>query len=163
MSTSAYLIGAASISFSRFLRAKSVVPRAFGSRLRWAAPCCTRRPTARPQSQPQPPRYRKWHGYDTVSDLVALERGATAELEFLHDVVRTLRDRNSVVEAQRTEWRGPNQANTNRGADDILRVILQTQTGAGRCGGTSVVVDRRNTTRRIDLTREGPISRSLVV
>src|ERR1700689_3618867 len=53
-----------------------------------------------------------------------LEAGAAAKLELLYDVVLTLGDRDRVVEAERTERRLPDQADTDRGANDVPRVVL---------------------------------------
>src|ERR1700676_4366535 len=47
------------------------------------------------------------------------ELSPAAEHELLHDVILALRDRDRVVEAQRSHRRGPDQAATGRGADDI--------------------------------------------
>ncbi len=68
---------------------------------------------------------------------VALERCSAAKPELLHAVELTLGDRNRIVEAQRTERRGPDQADTDRGADHIAVVILQSEAGA-RVGAACV-------------------------
>src|SRR5579883_680861 len=62
------------------------------------------------------------------------EAGAAAELELLHAVELTLGERHGVVEAQRTEGRGPDQADTDRGTDDLAVVIHQARTGPGAIG-----------------------------
>ena len=58
----------------------------------------------------------------------ALKRRAAAKLELLDAVELALGERNRVVEAQRTERRGPDQADTDRGTDDIAVVVLQSET-----------------------------------
>src|SRR5579863_2226886 len=92
-----------------------------------------------------------------------LEAGAAAKLELLYDVVLTLGDRDRVVEAERPEWRLPDQADTDRGTHNVARIILQAQTGAGRGRVSRTVVGWRNTAGQIDFTRGGPIGRPLVV
>src|ERR1700744_598741 len=62
----------------------------------------------------------------------ALERSSAAELELLHDVILTLGDRDRVVEAQRSERRGPDQADTDRAAYHVLLGELQSKAGTGR-------------------------------
>ena len=57
----------------------------------------------------------------------ASERCPAAKLELLHAVVRTLGERHRVVEAQRTERRRPDQADTHRRADQIAVVEHQIQ------------------------------------
>src|ERR1700677_4046279 len=92
-----------------------------------------------------------------------LEAGAAAKLELLYDVVLTLGDRDRVVEAERAERRLPDQADTDRGAHNVARIILQAQTGAGRGRVSRTIVRRRNTARLIDFTRERPVGRPLVI
>src|SRR6185369_17841423 len=62
----------------------------------------------------------------------ALERRTAAKLELLHAVKLTLGDRNRIVKAQRTERRSPDQADTDRGTNDIAIVIHQARTGSSR-------------------------------
>src|SRR5277367_5275598 len=92
-----------------------------------------------------------------------LEAGAAAKLELLYDVVFTLGNRDCVVEAERAERRLPDQADTDRRAHNVTRIILQAQTGAWRGGVSRTVVGWRNTAGQIDFTRGSPISRPLVV
>src|SRR5205823_13247317 len=75
-----------------------------------------------------------------------LERCAAAKLELLHAVKLTLRKRNRIVEAQRTERRSPDDADTHRGAYHVAVVKLQSQTvsGSGR--------SRRRHLGRLDAT-----------
>src|SRR6267154_2531197 len=72
---------------------------------------------------------------------VALERRSAAKSELLHAVELTLGDRNRIVKAQRTERRGPDQADTHRAAYHAAVVILQTEAGAG----TGRIVGRPDT------------------
>src|SRR5476649_2839994 len=89
----------------------------------------------------------------------ALERCSAAKLEFLNAVILTLGERNRVVEAQRTERRRPDQADTDRGPDDIAVVILQTEAGARICRS-----DRRlDTTGQVDLASLRPRGRALII
>src|ERR1700676_918344 len=90
----------------------------------------------------------------------ALERCSAAKLELLHPVVGALGQRNRIVEAQRTERRCPDQADTHRGADHISAVILQSETGSRRRHGPDRWPD---TTGRVDLAGGGPGRRSLVI
>src|SRR5207244_5878257 len=70
-------------------------------------------------------------GPDVRSLQVTLERCATAKLELLHAVKLTLRKRHRIVEAQRTERRSPDDADTHRGANHVAVIILQSQAGSG--------------------------------
>ena len=63
--------------------------------------------------------------------LIELERGAAAEPELLDAVVLALAERHGVVEAQRTEWRLPDQTDTNRRTDDLAIIIDEAGTGSG--------------------------------
>src|SRR5262249_45704880 len=72
---------------------------------------------------------------------IQLERGAAAEPELLRAVKLALGEGHRVVEAQRSERRGPDQANTDRRADGIAVVVHQSGTGARRGW-----VDRRRRT-----------------
>src|SRR5260370_7231465 len=62
----------------------------------------------------------------------ALERCPAAKLELLHPVKRTLGKRDGIIEAQRTERRRPDQADTHGSADDIAAVEHQSRTVTGR-------------------------------
>ena len=59
------------------------------------------------------------------------ERCSAAKLELLHAVELPFGDRDRIVEAQRTERRSPDQADTDRGADHIAVVVLQPRAGSG--------------------------------
>src|SRR4029078_12414794 len=74
-------------------------------------------------------------------------------------VILPLGDRNRIIEAQRTERRGPDQADTHRTADHIALVILQTKAGAGRIQ----ILRRPDATWYVDFARLRPRGRSLVV
>src|SRR5216684_401923 len=87
------------------------------------------------------------------------ERCPAAKLELLHPVEWTLGKRNCIVEAQRTERRRPDQADTDRRANDIAAVVLQSQAGSGRYRTSR----RRNTAGRVDLAGGDPGSRSLII
>src|ERR1700676_4459868 len=88
-----------------------------------------------------------------------LERGAAAELELLHAVKLTFGKRDGIVEAQRTERRGPDQADADRAADRVASIILQSQTGS-RVGR---IVGGTNAAGRVDFAGQGPVRRPLVV
>src|SRR6185295_959593 len=92
----------------------------------------------------------------------ALERRAAAKLELLHAVELTLGDRNRIIEAQRTERRGPDQADTDRGTNDIAIVIHQARTGTSRSRS-----NRRRGAVRVgqgsELGRLSPRGRPLIV
>src|SRR5260370_2783668 len=62
----------------------------------------------------------------------ALERCPAAKLELLHPVKLTLGKRDGIIEAERTERRRPDQADTHGSADDIAAVKDQSRTGPGR-------------------------------
>src|SRR6266853_813134 len=62
----------------------------------------------------------------------ALERCPAAKLELLHPVKLTLGKRDGIIEAERTERRRPDQADTHGRADDIAIVKDQSRTGARR-------------------------------
>src|SRR5438270_12775219 len=64
----------------------------------------------------------------------ALERSASAKLELLHAVELTFRERDCIVEAQRSERRGPDQADTHRCTDDVDVVVHQSRAGSRRIG-----------------------------
>src|SRR4029077_13328308 len=94
-----------------------------------------------------------------------LESRTAAELELLDPVELPLGEGNGIVEAQRTEWRGPDQTDTDRGADDIAAIIDQTSTGAG-IGRNDARQGRLYAVRvggRRDFAGVGPRRRSLVV
>src|SRR6185295_1856649 len=93
----------------------------------------------------------------------ALERCAAAKLELLHAVKLTLRKRNRIVEAQRTEWRSPDDTDTHRGAYHVAVVILQSQTGARSGRRRCRELGRLDATGHVDLTRLRPRCRALVV
>src|SRR5215212_7134397 len=101
-------------------------------------------------------------GPDVHSLQAALERCAAAKLELLHAVKLTLRKRNRIVEAQRTERRSPDDADTHRGADHVAVVIHQSSTGSGRIG-----ISRRPDTVRVgrggEFARLRPRCRPLIV
>src|SRR6202035_5111232 len=64
-----------------------------------------------------------------------------------------------VVEAQRTERRGPDQTDAHGRTNDIARIVTQSQTGSGRRR-----IDRRtNAAGRVDFAGGRPRGRSLVV
>src|ERR1700755_2369608 len=95
---------------------------------------------------------------------VVLERRSAAELELLDAVVLPLGDRHGVVEAQRSEWRCPDEAHADRGTHDIALVILQSEAGAGvgrperQCPATCY---RASHVEAILLVSQGPTGRSL--
>src|SRR6516162_3525844 len=93
-----------------------------------------------------------------------LERCTAAKLELLHAVIRTLGERNRIVEAQRTKRRGPDQTDTHRRANDIAGGKHQTGAGSGK--GRIDLRIRRNAIRigrRGEFGRRSPCRRSLVV
>src|SRR6202048_1589407 len=90
----------------------------------------------------------------------ALERCPAAKLELLHPVELTLGQGHRIVEAQRTEWRCPDQADTHGGTNGITLVILQSQTRSG-VGGR--LWRRRSTAGHVDFASGGPGSRALVI
>src|ERR1700754_233965 len=79
------------------------------------------------------------------------ERGPAAELELLNDVVLTLRKRDRVIEAKRTERRRPDQTDTDRGADEIGIVEHHSAVAAN-------TIDEA-----VDFTCGGPLGRPLIV
>src|ERR1700727_2260250 len=79
------------------------------------------------------------------------ELSPAAEHELLHDVILALRDRDRVIEAQRSERRGPDQADTGRGADDIG--IVKDHSAI-----TEMSVDHS-----VDFAGSGPLRRSLII
>src|ERR1700686_5069285 len=83
----------------------------------------------------------------------ALERCAAAELELLHAVELTLGERDGIVEAQRTERRGPDQADADRAADRVAGIILQSQTGSR----VRRIVGGRSTAGLVDFAGQGPV------
>src|SRR5438105_13699306 len=83
----------------------------------------------------------------------ALERSPAAKLELLHAVKLSLGERHRIIEAQRSERRGPDQADTYRRADDVGVVILQSQTGPRSCVGG---LRRPYATGRVDFAGQGP-------
>src|SRR5260364_131165 len=86
------------------------LPLASGSRARAAHPRgMTTKILGEPGSSDRPP---------------ASERRAAAEPELLDDVVFALGQRHRVVEAQRAERGGPDQADADRGADDLAVVEI---------------------------------------
>src|SRR3954464_10018356 len=85
-----------------------------------------------------------------------LERCATAKLELLHEVKLTLRKRHRIVEAQRTERRSPDDADTHRGTDHVAVVLLQTKAGSGSSAGRRINLGRRDATRHVDFARLRP-------
>src|SRR4051794_19216686 len=89
-----------------------------------------------------------------------LERCSAAKLELLHAVVLALGDRHRIVEPQRTEWRGPDQADTHRRTDSVAIVVLQPEAGSGinRRGNRGL-----DATRQIDFAGLRPRGRPLVV
>src|ERR1019366_7720990 len=90
----------------------------------------------------------------------ALERCSAAKLELLHPVKRTLGQRDRIIEAQRTERRGPDQADAYGRADGVAAVVLQSQAGTRRW---SRIRRWANTAGRVDFAGCGPGSRPLVV
>src|SRR5262249_34073597 len=96
----------------------------------------------------------------------ALERSAAAEFELLHAVKLTLGEGHRIVEAQRTERRGPDETDTDRTANAVLFPKRQAQAGS-RVGRSDR--PRRATWRSdsvveaVDFVRQGPTSRSLVI
>src|ERR1700723_4289505 len=74
-----------------------------------------------------------------------------AEHELLRDVKLARRDRDRVIEAQRSERRGPDQTDADRGADDILIV-------EDHSAGTELAVDDS-----VDFAGSRKLRRSLVV
>src|SRR5258708_27314636 len=95
----------------------------------------------------------------------ALERCPAAKFELLHPVELTLGKRHRIVEAQRTERRGPDQADADRRANDIAAVEHQSRTGSGRRRNARAV--RRRSTigigRRGDFVGQRPGSRALII
>src|ERR1700682_1045958 len=89
----------------------------------------------------------------------ALERCPAAKLELLHAVVRAFGERHRIVKAQRTEWRGPDQTDTHRGANEIAVIERQSGTGSGR----DWISCWANTAGHVDFTRLYPRCRPLVV
>src|SRR5215212_3652344 len=102
-------------------------------------------------------------GPDVRSLQVALERCATAELELLHAVKLTLRNRNRIVEAQRAERRSPDEADTHRASDHVAVVKLQSCAGAGTGWSRVRRLGRPDATGHVDLARLRPRRRPLVV
>src|SRR5206468_5700019 len=99
----------------------------------------------------------------SVSPQDALERCATAKLELLHAVKLTLRKRDCIVEAQRTERRSPDDADAHRGAYHVAVVKLQSRTGSGSGRSRRRHLGRLDATGHVDLTRLRPRRRTLVV
>ena len=64
------------------------------------------------------------------SDRSNLER-VRRQLELLHDVILALRDRDRVIEAQRTERRRPDQADADRSADHV-GLVCKTSAASAR-------------------------------
>src|SRR6476619_2039184 len=93
----------------------------------------------------------------------ALERRAATKLELLHAVELALGDRNRIVEAQRTERRGPDQADTDRGTNQIAVVVLQSQTSSGIRRNNARRLRRLDAAGHVDLARLRPRRRALVV
>src|SRR6185437_10737046 len=79
------------------------------------------------------------------------ERSSAAEPELLHDVVLALRDRDRIVEPQRSERRGPDQADTDRATDRVGVVIDH-----GAPTGTAV-------DKAVDFAGRRPTGRTLIV
>src|SRR5439155_2554438 len=101
-------------------------------------------------------------GPDVRSLQATLERCAAAKLELLHAVKLTLRKRNRIVEAQRTERRSPDDADTHRGANHVAIIIYQARTGSSRSR-----MNRRRGAIRVgrggEFARLSPRRRALVV
>src|SRR5712671_5356265 len=87
------------------------------------------------------------------------ERCPAAKLELLHPVERTLGKRYRIVEAQRTERRRPDQADTDRGAHDVAAVVLQSKAGSRR----KRIYRWTSAARDVDLAGGDPGSRSLII
>src|SRR5207244_11627616 len=81
-----------------------------------------------------------------------------ARRELLHPARLAPGKRNGIVKAQRTERRGPDQADTGRRANDIAALVLQSQAGSGRYRTSRW----SNTAGRVDLAGSDPGSRSLI-
>src|ERR1700743_1310047 len=79
------------------------------------------------------------------------KRSPAAKHELLHDVVLALRDRDCVIEAQRSERRLPDQADTDGGADHIGIIVYHS-------ARTRNAVDQT-----VDFTRGRPRGRPLIV
>src|SRR6185312_10252277 len=109
-------------------------------------------PEAFPLREPEVRRFRP-----------PLERCATAKLELLHAVKLTLRKRHRIVEAQRTERRSPDDADTHLAADHVAIVRLQSQAGSGQSASRIRRLRRLDTAGHVDFARCRPRRRALVV
>ena len=123
-----------------------------------------RAPAPKKRSRPSSFPRRSRHADLTSGSLqAALERCAAAKLELLHAVKLALRKRNRIVEAQRTERRSPDDADTHRGADHVAVCHTAIPNSFREWPQSLRRLRRRDATGHVDLARLRPRRRALVV